>query len=416
MDDSQFPAKAVHTGQAESDKAELLQQLRDLSSTLMEIDKGPERPQPSLQHLPRVVKDKRGRAIEVWDQLGRQYSFFFARDCACPYAYEIRDNHSQAIERGSVAGISNSWAIYANESGLSEIANAGDAFAHQVVRVEVTSDGVMLASASDGYQLRRDPAGDEFEAFYDSRGCLVEATRRGKSGVDRTTWNYDGEGNTVATEYKADGVVIESSYDSWGRMISRVEEQSGSKSLSTVKYNQDGSYIVARQDGMALISEELRRKDGTIEHCKTTNHVTQEMSNKSYDKLERLLQEERSTSTGSEMTIWRYGEDGWTEVSQNSSDGKALHVRYDRWGRLVLQQETTALGTTVTMFAYKPDNSYHVRRQTSEGIETDEYYRPDGSRQHSSARSPDGHLVEVDYDSTGRPLKRTTTTVRQYQV
>ncbi|MBI4532595.1 MAG: hypothetical protein HY711_01505 [Candidatus Melainabacteria bacterium] len=415
MGDSQVPAKDSRVG-AEGTKAELLQQLRDLSSTIREIHQVVEKPQPSLDALPRVVKDKRGRAVEVWDQLGRQYSFFFARDCAHPYAYEIRDNQRLAIERGSVVGTSKSWAIYCNEQGLPEIASAGDALHHQVVRVEVTSEGVMLASASDGYQLRRDPSGDEFEAVYDSRGCLVEATRRGKSGVDRTTWNYDGDGNTVATEYKPDGAVIKSKYDSLGRLLCRAEEQSGLQSLATVKYHQDGSYLVARQDGTVLVTEELRRRDGTLERCKTTNHVTQELSVKSYDNRERLVRQETCNNHGSEVTIWQYGEDGWTEVSQNSSDGKSLHVRYDKWGRLVLQQETTPDAATVTMFAYKADNSYHVRRKTSQGIETDEYYRPDGSRQHSSARTADGQLVEVDYDSSGRPLRRTTSTVRRYQV
>jgi len=66
-------------------------------------------------------------------------------------------------------------------------------------------------------------------------------------------------------------------------------------------------------------------------------------------------------------------------------------------------------------FAYKEDGSYHVHRQTADGVEADEYFRQDGSRQHSQAKTADGQIVEVDYDDQGRPLRRTATTVFHYQ-
>jgi len=397
-------------------KEELLAELREFAKAIKEIDGvASTEERPAAHELPMVIRDRRGRPIEVWDAAGRQILFFYPSEVMTPYAYEVKGSGRKAVERGSTAGPHSPWVIFRNEAGLGYLPEAADAFPHPVVRVEVTADGSLLANASDGYHVRRDPTGVEFEAFYDMRGCLTEAVRRDEHGADRTKWTYDDDGNTVAVEMKADGSRMESSYDRWGRMLYRREKVGGAESSVEVSYNADGSHTVKRIEMDGQITEELRRKDGTLSRSRLTNPENGEVLARTYDEQARVLEEEQRSKTMSQVTAWRYGEDGWTEVRQTSSDGRQLEAKYDSWGRLVLQKESGTPENALTRFTYKPDGSYHMHRETSEGMTADEYYRPDGSRHYSKASYKDGQVVEVDYDSDGRPLKRTSTTVHHYQ-
>ena len=102
----------------------------------------------------------------------------------------------------------------------------------------------------------------------------------------------------------------------------------------------------------------------------------------------------------SQVTTWRYGDDGWTEVTQTNSTGASLQAKYDQWGRLIVQKESDPLGSATVAYAYKPDGSYHVHRKTSDGMEVDEYFRADGKRHYSKSKYPDGREVEVDHERT----------------
>lgn len=383
----------------QGEKDQLLSEMREFAQTLRQLEgEGvtKEISGPKLD-LPKVIRDRRDRPIEVWDRLGRRTRFFYQSENTQPYAYQIADRDGIAIEQGSTAGPGRMWVVQKSPDGLKESYDETAAIPHSVTRIEVTEDGSMLVSASDGYQLRRDTSGVDFESFYDANGCLTEAVRRDERGVHRTTWKQEADGSSVATEYRPDGSVVCSVYDTWGRLLSRSAGTEGAQVKVKVAYDADGSYQVTREEHEGRIVEYWRRKDGTLSKSRSKS-AGGETTERSYDQMERMTREERSGSTMSQVTTWRYGDDGWTEVTQTNSTGASLQAKYDQWGRLIVQKESDPLGSATVAYAYKPDGSYHVHRKTSDGMEVDEYFRADGKRHYSKSKYPDGREVEVDHE------------------
>jgi len=381
-------------------KEQLLSEMREFAQTLRQLEG--DRPTeeiwgPKLD-LPKVVRDRRQRPVEVWDRLGRRMRFFYPAESNQPYAYQIADINGVAIEQGSTAGAGRMWVVQQNAGGLAESYDQAAAMPHSVSRVEVMEDGSMLMSAADGYQLRRDTSGVDFESFYDANGCLTEAIRRDDRGVHRTTWKQETDGSSIATEYRPDGSVVLSVYDTLGRLLSRSAGTEESQVNVKVAYDADGSYQVTREEQEGRVVEYWRRKDGTLSRSKSKSTTGGEVIERSYDQMERMVREERISEKMSQVTTWRYGEDGWTEVTQSNSNGGTLQARYDQWGRLIVQKETGPSGSGTVSYVYKPDGSYRLNRKTSDGLEVDEYYRADGKRHYSKAKYPDGREVEIDHE------------------
>jgi YD repeat-containing protein len=395
------PANSSLPGELRGPKEELLDEMREFARTLRELEgEVPTAEMPGARvELPKVVRDRRGRAVEVWDRLGRRTFFFYHKESAQPYAYQVCDREGLAVEQGSTIGSGRHWVVYRDYQGLKDAPAPEHVLPHAIARVEVTEDGAMLASAGDGYQLRRDTSGADFEAFYDATGCLTEAVRRDERGVQRTTWQQRPDGTSVATEMRPDGSVVASTYDEWGRLISRSANVHGSQTRVAVSYEEDGTHLVTREDKDGRVVETWRRRDGTLSQSRTTG-AGGEVVERSYDAHERLVREERRADALLQLTTWRYGEDGWTEVSQSNNQGLSLKARYDAWGRLVFQQESGPSGSRTLSYVYKGDGSYRITKKSSDGMQVEEYYRADGRKHYSKVTYPDGRVAEIDHERT----------------